>query len=355
MKWLKRTLIVLAAWSVAASLDIFLNRIQEQLSGKPMSFVDMAGYALGFHGFWALWTIPIVFLTLTIQNRALPVWAAVGAQVGGMVVVFAANAGWWILFNSHLRSHFTGADALNVARDQVFQTVACYTIIAGATIATRHYRRLIAAQLREAEYRKQLAQTQLQALKLQLQPHFLFNALNSVSALIHENPDAAEDTIADLSALLRLSLDSRDTQEVTVEREMEALDLYLAIQRVRYQDWLTLRVTVAPDTRTAIMPHLLLQPLVENAIHHGIARRSAPGTLVVEISRQGESLRLSVCDDGPGCTDKDVRDGTGLANTKARLITLYGNAYRFRTDSTPNGFTIVIELPFRTTRTLQPC
>jgi signal transduction histidine kinase len=355
MKWLKRTAIVLAAWTIAASLDIFLNRIQEQLSGKPMPLLDLAGYALTFHSFWALWTIPIVLFTLFVQTRSPALWVTIAAHIGGAAVVFIANAAWWIFFQFQIHEHFKDVDALNVAREQVFQTAACYTIIAGASIATRHYRRLIAARLQEAEYRRTLAQTQLQALKLQLQPHFLFNALNSVSALLREDPDAADDVIADLCALLRLSLDSKDTQEVTVAQELEALELYLNIQRVRYQDWLTLHLTVAPETRLAIMPHLLLQPLVENAIHHGIARRSGPGTLAVDVSRQDSNLRLSVRDDGPGCSGENVRDGTGLSTTKARLNTLYGNAHRVQIASSPEGFTIVINVPFRTIASEKPC
>jgi LytS/YehU family sensor histidine kinase len=249
------------------------------------------GYSLCFHGFWAIWTIPIVFYTLALQRRGPAVLPTLAAHLGGMLVVYISNAAWWVYFESRVHAQFTTLDAFHVTRDQVYQTIWVYTIIAGATIAVQHYRSLIASQLQEAEYRKTLAQTQLQALKLQLQPHFLFNTLNSVSALLHENPDAADDVIADLRALLRLSLDSSYTQLVTIEQELEALDLYLNIQRVRFQDWLTLKLSVPAETRVALMPHLLLQPFVENAIRRGIARRAAPGTLSVEINRSDTHLR----------------------------------------------------------------
>ena len=185
-------------------------------------------------------------------------------------------------------------------------------------------------------------------LKSQLQPHFLFNTLHSVSALLRDNPDAADNMIADLSALLRLSLESRSTNELMVEEELKALDLYISIQQIRFQDRLAFQLKVEPQALSALMPHLLLQPLAENAIRHGIARRSAPGTLFVEIGRRNSSLRISVCDNGPGSKEHNaIRYGIGLSNTKARLGALYGNDFSLDLRSSADGFCVVVEFPFR--------
>jgi LytS/YehU family sensor histidine kinase len=338
---------------VVAAFEIFLSHIESQLSGHPNSFFREARNSLIYHSFWAAVTIPIVLYALALQRRNLSLPVVVAAHFAGILVTLVLNTAWWMISQS---SMLTRASILTTADMSAYGTIWMYSVITGATLGLQHYRSLLAARVRESEYRSSLAQAQLQALKLQLQPHFLFNTLHSISALIRENPDAADDVLADLSALLRMSLDSRSTQEVTVEEELEALDLYLNIQRVRYQEWLTLQLNVSPQARAALMPHLLLQPLVENAIRHGIARRAAPGTLSIDISQRDSSLHLSVRDDGPGCSETgSIRDGIGLSNTKKRLDVLYGQDCHLNIQNTPAGFAIVIELPFRLSPSATAC
>ena len=223
-----------------------------------------------------------------------------------------------------------------------------------ATYATNWQERLATSFSRATEEREQLearlARAQLQSLRLQLHPHFLFNTLNTINALIGTDRRAAERVISGLSELLRMSLSSASEQEVTLARELELLAHYIEIQQIRFQDRLKVRFQIDPDARFALVPNLVLQPLVENAIRHGIAPRAAPGHVTVSARRRGERLELGVIDDGVGeSTSHDHRDGVGLGNTRARLLSLYGSDQRFEAGSPPTGgFAVAIEIPYRT-------
>ena len=226
-----------------------------------------------------------------------------------------------------------------------------YWVIVLINHAATYYQRY-----REGELRA--SQAQLQALKMQLHPHFLFNALHSISALVHTDPEAADRMIARLGDFLRLTLETSATQEVPLRQELEFLNCYLDIERVRFHDRLTTRVEVEPQALNCRVPNLILQPLVENAIRHGIALSSAPGRVEVRAERRGGVLRLEVSDTGPGIpaaaahgqsrhTPSDGH-GVGLANTRARLAQLYGAASRVELANAPEGGTVVtLELPFQ--------
>ena len=223
-----------------------------------------------------------------------------------------------------------------------------------ATYATNWQERLATSFSRATEEREQLearlARAQLQSLRLQLHPHFLFNTLNTINALISTDRHAAERVISGLSELLRMSLSSASEQEVTLAKELELLAHYIEIQQIRFQDRLTVTFRIDPDARHALVPNLMLQPLVENAIRHGIAPRAAPGHVVVSAARRGMRLDLSVVDDGVGENPKvDHRDGVGLGNTRARLLSLYGSDHRFEArGASAGGFAVHIEIPYRT-------
>jgi LytS/YehU family sensor histidine kinase len=197
---------------------------------------------------------------------------------------------------------------------------------------------------------EQLARAELRSLQMQLHPHFLFNTLNAVSAFVRTDPDAAERMIARLSHLLRLALDRVGVPEVSLEEELRVLRTYLEIEQVRFEDRLTVEWRVAPDARQARVPHLLLQPLVENAIRHGIAPSAAPGTIEIVAERRDGALRLAVRDDGVG-PGGGVREGVGLSNTRTRLRQLYGARQRLEVRGGPErGFEVAIELPFAAER-----
>jgi sensor histidine kinase YesM len=222
-----------------------------------------------------------------------------------------------------------------------------------ATYATRWQERLALSYSAAARARErlqvQLDQAQLQALKLQLQPHFLFNTLNTITALVHRDPEAAERMISGLSELLRFSLGPAGDQEVPLARELEMLRHYLDIQQVRFQDRLSVGFEVEADVQQAVVPSMLLQPLVENAIQHGIAPRAAGGRIVIAARRRQERLVLEVLDDGVGGSrGVPLREGVGLGNARARLRSLYGAAHVFSAAPRPEGgFCVYIELPFR--------
>lgn len=202
-----------------------------------------------------------------------------------------------------------------------------YWAIVGVSHGIQYYRRYRERELRASQLETRLAAARLEALRTQLQPHFLFNTLHAISALMHRDVDAAERMLARLSDLLRLTLDSSEPV-VPLKRELEFLEGYLEIAQTRFADRLTVEMQIAPDALDAPVPSLLLQPLVENAVRHGIAPRSAPGRIVVRARRADGTLLIEIEDDGRGLP-REMREGLGLSNTRARLEQLYGGAQRF--------------------------
>lgn len=224
-----------------------------------------------------------------------------------------------------------------------------------ATYATRWQERLTRRYSEATQESEQLQgrldQARLQALKLQLQPHFLFNTLNTVTALVHTDPRAAERMVSGLSELLRFSLGTSGDQEILLERELQVLRYYLEIQQVRFHDRLSVSFDIDPAVERAYVPSLLLQPLVENAIKHGIGPRAAAGRIAISARRNGGNmLSLQVSDDGVGGPpDESRREGVGLGNTRARLQSLYGESHRLEVGTrAEGGFLVSIEIPFET-------
>lgn len=228
---------------------------------------------------------------------------------------------------------------------------AIYLIVATGAHALTFYRRVQERDREAVVLAAGLNQAKLDALRLQLQPHFLFNTLNAISTLVHRDAAAADELIGDLSELLRLSLQTT-THEVPLARELELLDRYLAIEQARLGDRLRLVRDIDPAAAGAFVPTLLLQPLAENAVRHGIEPRVASGTLTVRARREGDTLRLTIADDGVGLASAgagSTRRGIGLTNTEERLRTLHGAAARLELLAPPEGGTRVeLTLPFRT-------
>jgi len=237
-----------------------------------------------------------------------------------------------------------------------------YGAILGTGYAVGYYARFREREVRATQLEARLAQAELQALKMQLHPHFLFNTLNGIAGLVRDKKNtAAVEMIAGLSDLLRYTLDGAGRQEVTLREELEFLELYLGIQQKRFPDRLRVEMSVEPNTLEALVPNLVLQPLVENAIRHGVSRRAAAGTVGVAASREGGRLRIRVYDDGPGLrrgANGNARageahegapsTGIGLSNTRARLRQLYGDAQSFEVfDRAAGGVEATLLLPFR--------
>jgi two-component sensor histidine kinase len=324
--------------------------------------VILGGYAIAHSAALALRT-PILLAYFVIL-AALPVAATrrMAAFVAVLAVVEYAGLLGFLIAGGHVA--FVLSPVAAIARPLVSPLdegakLLLLAVAGGVATYATHWQEELAvsferAALEREQLEARLARSQLQSLKLQLHPHFLFNTLNTITALIHTNPDAAERMISELSELLRISLNAASEQEVPLARELEVLGHYLEIQRIRFQDRLTVDFRIDEEARPALVPALVLQPLVENAIRHGIAPRASPGRIEVIAERNYEMLELTVNDNGVGEDPRRAhRDGVGLGNTRARLRSLYGGQHRFEAGTKPKtqgngggGFSVRMEIPY---------
>lgn len=228
-----------------------------------------------------------------------------------------------------------------------------YWGIVGGYYALDYARELRRREVAASQLKASLSEARLQALRAQLNPHFLFNTLNAISVLAMKGDGArVTHTLSLLSDLLRLTIDGLP-QEVSLAQEIELTDRYLEIQRVRFPDRLLVDREIAPDVEEALVPSLLLQPIVENAVLHGVARRVEGGRIVLRARRIGDDLELQVCDTGPGFSRDAAPEGIGLSNTRARLEQLYGDAQRVTCRNGEQGACVTIVLPFHQTSEIE--
>ncbi|HEX8736746.1 MAG TPA: histidine kinase [Pyrinomonadaceae bacterium] len=228
-----------------------------------------------------------------------------------------------------------------------------YALIVFASQAYHSRVHLAAEEKKASQLQAELVQAQLQALKMQLQPHFLFNTLNSISSLVLTNPAKAHAMIARLGDFLRLTLDYNEDQMVLLREELRFLRSYLEIEQTRFSDRLQVEFDVENDILSAVVPHLILQPVVENSIKHAIARRSAGGVIRIKAGRSEDKLCLQIQDSGAGITPKTEKtnnaenSGKGLANIQSRLKHLYGNNFSFsmNNDGDSGEMTVTFILP----------
>lgn len=349
-------------WRVTAGLYLVTNiafvvqRVTFDLQrGQPLEIVSSLLDLACFAGLWIILAIPIVSLT---TDRAL--------TAANIALYFAWGIGLSLLHGAVYLLLVTGIPG--VTTDGGIRTFDDYvTALAGLGHAWRflsfgflvvvghayeYYRLSIERERRASQLQAQLSEARLDALRTQIQPHFLFNTLNAITVLVDENPPAAKATLAQLSDLLRLTLENVREQEVPLAREMEFIDRYLRIQQTRYGERLAVVRRIGPGTGEAIVPWLILQPLVENALKHGIDSLPGPGTITISSSRRGDRLVLAVEDAGAGRRNPDGRSqgtGIGLSNTGARLRQLYGDAGSVSMESRPDGggTTVAVTIPFR--------
>jgi two-component system, LytTR family, sensor kinase len=221
-----------------------------------------------------------------------------------------------------------------------------YWLILGVQAAFIYQRMYREQRVAAAELEARLTEARLEALRLQLHPHFLFNTLNAISAFVQADPERARRMIARLGELLRRTLNGGTAAELPLHQELDLLGPYLEIQRIRFGDRLSIEVDVPDGVADGLIPTLLLQPLVENAVEHGVKRMLDGACVRLTAERAGDRLRLEIADNGPGPTGGS--EGVGLANTRGRLAGLYGNAARLELRAVDTGGTVVaIELPFR--------
>ena len=349
--WLEAALIF-AAWTVFGLLLANQFYIASGLRARPVSWTHVLQRGLFEAYLWALATVAIFWLArrFPLERGRVPQAIAVhlvGAIVLSLVRVAVAvemsrHVDW--LVNRPFREQFWGSSS---------QNVLFYALLLGIAHAVLYYGRYRERERAAERLSAGLTEARLQALKMQLQPHFLFNTLHAISALIPAEAKPARRMVARLGDLLRIALEHEETQEVTLREELAFLQPYLEIEQARLEDRLTVVMAIAPETLDARVPHLLLQPLVENAIRHGIAPRVDPGRVQISATSGADDrfLHLTVRDDGPGFGPDSrarARKGVGLSNVRSRLEQLYAGEHRFSLENDPDGGVVVrISLPFR--------
>jgi LytS/YehU family sensor histidine kinase len=266
-----------------------------------------------------------------------------------VIALFAAHG--WIVALVGLSSLITGISLENtratIDLSWVTSNLFAYSLLVAVVHVMAFQQRVRQGELHAALLQSQLSTARLETLKAQLHPHFLFNTLHTISELIHIDPNSADAMVIRLGRLLRLSLDYTADAEVSVDRELEVVTAYLDLHRMRHGDRLATQINVDPGVRDALVPPMILQPLVENSLRHGINRRAAPGRIWVNAQRAGEYLRLTVSDDGVGLPSPII-EGVGLTNTRTRLHQLYEEEQRFALRSrSGGGVEAVVELPLR--------
>jgi signal transduction histidine kinase len=297
-----------------------------------------------------------------VRRASLHLLFAVAFSLAHIVLMgLTPYAAWDPKLGAYVSAFWNSQTHLVTIKWQILRNLfLAYTVddITGAYIpivlvahALSYYWRLRDRELHSAKLETQLARAHLQALKSNLQPHFLFNTMHSISALMLMDVKAADKMMTRLSALLRMSLETSAAQVIRLSRELEFVDGYLQIEKMRLRERLRCVFDIAPDTLDAQVPSLLLQPLVENAIRHGLARLSSGGTIWVTSAHRGTDLYLQVSDNGVGLTENSGTPpgtGFGLRMTRERLRTMYGNNQSFEIESGPEGgVNVRISIPFR--------
>jgi two-component system, LytTR family, sensor kinase len=343
-------------WTVLGFLDVawkVIDAIRAEVIGSPweQALWEMSSA----YGFALVMPLLIWFASRHRFTRsAWPQTLSVHAPV--MVLFSLAHVGIMVSIRYAVYRVFGGEYHFGPLWLQLpyefLKDIITYWVIVGLTAGWYYYRQSQERALRESELERQLAQARLHAISQQLHPHFLFNTLNTISAIMHENVAAADTMLTKLSDLLRLALDRSDTQEVTLEEESRALALYADIMGERFRDRLTVDVDVDPSASTALVPTLILQPLVENAIRHGVSRLPEGGTIHVQAERRNGRVRVAVADSGPGTTKTPAEimsGGVGLSSTANRLAQLYGADHQFAAgNAAEGGFRVTIDLPYHT-------
>jgi two-component system LytT family sensor kinase len=351
---LTRWPLLFAAWTVLALSFAAQFYISSSQAGLVVGWRQALGGALGDWYVVAILSWPALFLARScpfrrdrwMSSAAIHLVAAIIFS-GAFIVLRALVAGWqgWAAHRP--------VDFLDAARPLAVKTwhfnLIIYAVIVGVAQAVRFYRESQERTVHALELEKRLAEARLMALQMQLNPHFLFNALNSIATLIHRDPKAADRMLIRLAELLRMTLDNTSSQEIALRTELSLLERYMDIERIRFGDRLTFRLDVPADLQSARVPTLLLQPIVENSLKHGLGGLSRPGIVEVSASRRNGTLCLKVCDNGKGLpTEQAQRDGIGLSNTRARLQHLYGNHHQLVLENRPEGgVAVTIELPLR--------
>ncbi len=322
----------------------------------PVSWDEALITNLTFYYIWACIAPMVLWLGRRFRFERATWFSSLIVHVPTSVVISAVQ-----LFIAELVSQSLSPEPLKLydAFREIQRTVALYFhmnlltywAVLGVGYGREYYRKFRDREMRAVQLQSQLTQAQLQALKMQLHPHFLFNTFNTISSLMHRSVDEADRVLAVLGDLLRYSLQNVGVQEVTLSEELEFLKQYLEIEHARFGDRLRVKFDVDPDVLGKNLPNLILQPLVENSIRYAVAPRANGGSIEISARRDHRTMRIKIVDDGPGLHagfTLQTSKGIGLRNSAVRMEQLYGEEQKFElSNRSPNGLQITIVLPLR--------
>lgn len=345
---------VFGGWLIIGLVSTSLSYSTMQAEHLPVGFGRALVLGLPYWLFWPLVTPIIVWLARQAPPGAERLPRSLAIHLAASIAIGALHSALYMAINQ-LWFPFPGgaSPSFGVLLDSYLKNrwqleLLVYWAILGGALAISYYREGQERSIRASRLEAQLAQSQLQALRMQLHPHFLFNTLQAISVLTVENPRAAQKMLTQLGDLLRAVLDGDERQEIPLEEELGFLRRYLDIEQVRFPDRLSVTFDVAPQALDAMVPSFVLQPLVENAIRYAIAPSAAPGRIDIVARTTDGRVQLIVRDSGPGFP-QPIDEGVGLATTRARLEKLHGTNQRMILGrSTAGGAEAVIDLPLRT-------
>jgi two-component system, LytTR family, sensor kinase len=344
---------LLGLWTTAAILFALQGYTYDSLHGHTWPIFEYFRWALEEWYTWALFS-PLVLWLATKRpieprrlSRSLPLHLAASTLIAVLAVCVQAVLSHF--FNTD-RGPVLGYIRLYLSKD-VALNIATYWALVGCAQTLAFHRENSDRRLREGQLEKQLAQAHLQVLQMQLHPHFLFNTLHAVATLIREDPDAAEQMLLDLGSLLRMFLEQNSSRQISLRRELSLVDRYLNIQRVRFRDRLTIRSCINPDTLDCSIPCLILQPIVENAILHGIAKNPGSDSIEIKSWRHETQLQIEISNSNSILPDDVGPDGAGwgigLSNTQQRLTQIYSGVAKLSIQArSPRGVICCITVPF---------
>jgi two-component system, LytTR family, sensor kinase len=352
-RWWLRWLFYFCVWTllgVSFALSTYLGARQDNVHISWSRI--LSGYLADFY-LWGMLS-PLIFLLARHFElrknfpRNLLIHLGASVVLSALVLSAASPLVWYFGYVNPARNPTLAILWRNNAFSAYYfhQGLTIYWTTLVVAHALYYYRGLRETEAQRERLSARLAQAQLQALRMQIHPHFLFNTLNSISALLHKDVEAADRMIARLGDFLRLTLKRSNAQLVDFEQELEFLRCYLDIELIRFQDRLTVELDIDPQVLTAMVPNLILQPIVENAVRHGVAKQTTPGRISIRAHRQGERLIMIVEDNGPGLNGNSNGSGIGLSNTRARLEQFYGNDFIFEiANSTRRGAIVTLNVP----------
>ena len=329
----KKWLLIFGAWLTAGLLFAAQSYYYRSSLGQAVSWPDILLYDASYFVLWFFLTPWLLWLGKRFYVDRTQGLARIALHVVlGITTAIAQRALYDLIFmplRQTPQRPFTWERFYYSVVGSFDYGVLVYFVAILVIHAAAYYRRLQQEQVRNAQLQAELATAQLQALRMQLHPHFLFNTLNTITVLIKQDPGKALRMVELLGDLLRQTLNNAQEQEISLQQELEFLQHYLQIEAIRFGERLQVRMHIAPETLAARVPRLILQPLAENAVRHGLAKRRRTGVLEISAARQNGELQLRVRDNGDGPNEQPGREGIGLSNTRARLQTLYGARARF--------------------------